>query len=82
MVMTDRGLQKPGRLNILYTPVTDSGDYYPLENLLKAQYVVVATPFQHHLRTEEQDVVKVGVDIFAQNWEFARDFTRLSEQFS
>lgn len=80
--MTDFTLQKQQRLNILFSPNTDSGDFYPLEHLLQAQYVVVATPFQHHLRVEEQDVVKVGVVAFTENWEIAQDFTRLPVQFT
>jgi len=82
IIAADSTLQKPGRLNILYSPITDSGDYYPLETLLRAQYVVVATPFQRHLRAQEQDVVKVVVDAFAENWEFSKDFTRLPVQFT
>ena len=70
-------------LNIPYTPEVDSRDFYPqaLERLLEAQYVLVATPFQHHLRAEEQDVVKVVFVAFTENWEIAQDFTPLPEQF-
>ena len=74
--------QQDKKLNILMSPDIDSRDFYPLHLLLQAQYVVIATPFQYHLwRPEEQDVVKVVVDGFAQNWEFAQDFTRLPVQF-
>jgi len=69
-------------LNLLHwVPFVDSRDYYPLEKLLQSQYVVVATPFQYHLHPEEQDVVKVVVDVFTENWRFAHDFTCLPEQF-
>jgi hypothetical protein len=69
-------------LNLLHwVPFVDSRDYYPLEKLLQSQYVVVATPFQYHMRPEEQDVVKVVVDAFTENWRFAHDFTCLPEQF-
>ncbi|OKH21604.1 hypothetical protein NIES593_15425 [Hydrococcus rivularis NIES-593] len=66
---------------VIDTPDVDSRDYYPLSSLLEAQYVIVATPFQHHLPPEEQDVVKVVVDAFTENWELIRDFQRLPKQF-
>lgn len=69
-------------LTILWIPFADSRDYYPLEKLLESQYVVIATPFQFHMRPEEQDVLKVVLDAFAENWECAQDFTRLPVQFS
>ncbi len=68
-------------LNILSTPHIDSRDYYPLEGLLRADYVVIAQPFQYHRSAREQDVVKVVVDAFTENWEIAKDFTRLSTHF-
>jgi hypothetical protein len=74
--------QPQHKLNILPSPDIDSRDYYPLEQLLQAQYLVVATPFQHHLRPEEQKVVKVVVDAFNNNWKIAQDFIRLPVQFS
>ena len=66
---------------IQWVPFADSRDPYPLEQLLKSDLVVIATPFQFHLRPEEHDVLKVVVDAFTQNWEFAQDFTHLPEQF-
>lgn len=70
------------KLEILAVPDIDTRDIYPLEGLLKAQYVVVATPLQYNVRPEEQEVVKVVVDAFNQNWEIAQDFTRLPVQFA
>jgi hypothetical protein len=69
-------------LEILDTPDIDSRDYYPLDSLLKAQYVVIATPFQYHLPPQEQDVVKVVVDAFTESWNFSQDFRQLPEQFN
>jgi len=76
------------RLNILSIPQVDSRDYYPLNPLLQAQYVVIPTPFQHILptdeqvlRTGEQDVVRVVFDAFNQNWEIAQDFKQLPVEF-
>ena len=76
------------KLNTIGRPQIDSRDTYPLPELLQSQYAVVATPFQQVLptdeqvlRSHEQDVVKVVYDAFTQNWEIARDFQLLPEQF-
>lgn len=76
------------KLNTLGRPLIDSRDTYPLPELLISEYVVVATPFQQVLlsdeqvlRSHEQDVVKVVYDAFTQNWEISRDFQLLPEQF-
>lgn len=82
VIADDRPLPQQEQLNVLPSPTTDSGDFYPLENLFQAQYVVVASPFQHHLRVEEQDVVRVVVDAFSENWEIAQDFTHLPVEFA
>ncbi len=76
------------KLNTIGRPQIDSRDTYPLPELLQSQYAVVAVPFQQVLptdeqvlRSHEQDVVKVVYDAFTQNWEIARDFQLLPEQF-
>ncbi|MBE9165537.1 hypothetical protein [Tychonema sp. LEGE 06208] len=76
------------KLNTIGRPQIDSRDSYPLPELLQAQYVAVATPFQQVLptdeqvlRSHEQDVVKVIYDVFTQNWEISRDFQLLPQQF-
>ena len=76
------------KLNTIGRPQIDSRDTYPLPELLQSQYAVVAVPFQQVLSTDEQvlrsheqDVVKVVYDAFTQNWEIARDFQVLPEQF-
>ncbi|MEG4489202.1 hypothetical protein [Microcoleus sp. D2_18a_B4] len=76
------------KLNTIGRPQIDSRDTYPLPELLQSQYAVVAVPFQEVLpndeqvlRSHEQDVVKVVYDAFTQNWEIARDFQLLPEQF-
>ncbi len=68
-------------LNVIGSPDVDSRDTYPLEGWLQTQFFVVASPFQYHLRPEDQDVVKVGLDAFRENWGFIQDFQRLPEQF-
>jgi hypothetical protein len=74
-------LRPPIQLPVVGTSDIDSRDVYPLYRLLKAHYVVVATPFQHHLAPSEQLVVKVVMDTFDQNWRFAQDFKVLPLQF-
>ena len=76
------------KLNTIGRPQIDSRDTYPLPELLQSQYAVVAVPFQQVLSTDEQvlrsheqDVVKVVYDAFTQNWEIARDFQLLPEEF-
>ncbi|MEG4261997.1 hypothetical protein QUA19_18045 [Microcoleus sp. POL1_C1] len=76
------------KLNTIGRPQIDSRDTYPLPELLQSQYAAVAVPFQQVLpsdeqvlRSQEQDVVKVVYDAFTQNWEIARDFQLLPEQF-
>jgi len=70
-----------GILNVLMTSDIDSRDFYPIQQLLEADYVIVATPFQHAVAPQEADVVKVVVDAFTDNSELAQDFERLPEQF-
>jgi hypothetical protein len=82
-------------LNILTSPEVDSRDFYPLEKLLEAQYVVVPSRLPDYssdptqlaavgewLPNKEYGVVNVVFDAFTQNWEFARDFKRLPIQFN
>jgi hypothetical protein len=70
------------KLNILQAPAIDSRDPLPLEFLLKSQYVIIVNPFQHHLEANRQLVVKVVLDIFNGQREFAQDFTQLPVKFS
>jgi hypothetical protein len=71
-----------GKLNIIETSDVDARDVYPLERLLQSQYVLITVPFQHHLLPEEQDVVKVVVDLFADYTEFSQDFEKLPRIFT
>jgi hypothetical protein len=60
----------------------DSRDFYPLNGLLQAHYVVVALPYQYHVDPKEQTVVKVVVNAFRENWIIAQDFTPLPQTFA
>jgi hypothetical protein len=81
LINAERSLygKKSSILNILNSPQVDSRDFYPLEMLLKAKYVLVVEPFQYHLNPSEQDVVKSVFDLFTKNLEIAKDFTPISQ---
>ena len=83
LARADRGDRKPGQpvLSFLEPPQVDSRDWYPIEELLKARFVVITTPFQRHLPPSEQDVVRVVDAVFTEGWELASDFRRLPQRF-
>jgi hypothetical protein len=62
------------KIRFLYSPHIDSRDTYPLEQLLQARFVVIATPLQTHLHAKEQKVVDAVLSAFQQNWIIAQDF--------
>jgi hypothetical protein len=83
-----------GNLLLLGVPQVDSQDFYPLERLLQAEYVVIPHPLPNFdsnftqvpvvgewLPLKEHDVVTVVVDAFRQNWTIAKDFQLLPIQF-
>lgn len=86
---------KRRKLNILPVPQVDSRDAYPLEMLLKADYVVVPNPLPDYpdkpskvpavgewVPNRELKVVQAVSEAFTNNWEFAQDFQRLPVQFN
>lgn len=81
-------------LLLLGAPQVDSQDFYPVERLLQAEYVVIPQPLPNFngdftkvtavgewLPLKEHDVVTVVSDAFRQNWAVARDFQLLPIQF-
>ena len=81
-------------LLLLGVPQVDSQDFYPLERLLQAEYVVIPQPLPNFdsnftqvpvvgewLPLKEHDVVTVVVDAFRQNWAIAKDFQLLPVRF-
>ena len=83
LIKAEQAIFSEQQHSILFTPQIDSRDFYPLEMLLKAEYVILSTPVQYHLSNpEEQKVVKVVSQAFTEKWEISEDFTRLPEQFS
>jgi hypothetical protein len=70
------------KIRFLAAPQVDSLKVSPLPDFMAAQYVVVAKPFQSHLRPEDQKVVRVLLEAFEQHWPIAEDFTLMSERFT
>ncbi len=68
-------------LNFLSLQDVDSRDSYPLKEFLQADYIAVATPFQYNIRPEDQDVVRLVGQVFAENWQIAQDFKPLPETY-
>jgi len=71
------------RLSVFASPQIDSRDYYPLECLLFAKYVVVAHPFQRqvYIPVDQQKVCRVGYDALVEKWEIAGDFEPMPKTF-
>ncbi|MBP0002963.1 MAG: hypothetical protein J7642_04440 [Cyanobacteria bacterium SBC] len=75
------------RLNFLPVPILD-GNISPVDTLLLADWVVLATPLQviqpgdeQIVRSNSQNVVKVMFEAFSENWEITRDFQKIPESF-
>lgn len=68
-------------LNIIRTSDIDSRDFYPINGLLDASYVIVTDPMQYHINPKEQKVIRVVGDIFRNSLLIANDFKRIDEKF-
>lgn len=66
---------------LLLTPDVDSRDWLPLHELLQADFIAITVPFIPHLPAREQDIVRVVMQAFVEDWPFSRDFKQV-EQFS
>jgi hypothetical protein len=62
-------------------PIVDKRDGFPKE-LLKARFVMVASPAQYHLRPSDEQVVGIPAESFLQGTGIGRAFERLPESFS
>jgi len=60
----------------------DTVQPYSLRDMLAADWIVVANPFQHHLRAEDQGVVLSIHDAMLKPTAFAADFQRVSTGFN
>jgi hypothetical protein len=70
------------RLKVLHPPEVDTRDYYPIEDMLLAEYFLISTPLVHHIPINDQGIIKAVYDAFSQEWEFSKDFSPLPEKFS
>jgi hypothetical protein len=77
----DLSMHHKKTLNFLPVGDIDTRDDYPIQSLLQADYLVIGNPFQHNIRPEDQEIVKIVSDIFDQNWQFSKDFKKLPNQF-
>jgi hypothetical protein len=77
-----RELQWGSRLYVPHTPHVDSRDDNPTGALLRAHYVVVATPVQYHLDPDEQRSVRAAVEAFTTSWPLADDFEILPGSYT
>jgi len=66
--------RKNRQLNILGILHADSYKHIPIKELLKAEWVVVPSPFQWHMRPDVQQCVQVLHDAFIDSWEISKDF--------
>ncbi len=69
------------KLQMAEVPDVDSSHWYPAENLLDADYVIVVDPMSLYLPPEKQMSVRLPADA-VKNWEISTDFTLLPEVFS
>jgi hypothetical protein len=70
------------KMNVVHwVPFVDSYDNYPLGELQKAEYIIVTTPFQHHLPIDQQKVIHVVVKCFEEGWPFSKDFQLVPKSF-
>jgi hypothetical protein len=81
LVAAERQIYQKSQLKVLRTSNIDSRDVYPLNALMKAHFVIVASPVQYHLKPDEQKVVRVVVDTFKEQEFFSKDFKLLPIEF-
>lgn len=77
----EKHFYKNKTLNIIRTSDIDSRDFYPINGLLDASYVVVTNPIQYHINPKEQKVITVVGEIFRDNLLIANDFEKVNEKF-
>jgi hypothetical protein len=77
----EKNLYKHQTLNILRTSDIDSRDFYPLNGLLSAHYVVTTDPIQYHINPDRQKVITLIGEIFRQKQLISNDFEEVREKF-
>lgn len=67
-------------LNLRKAALTDSDGFYPIRELLEAEFVVITEPFLAW-HEGEQDAIKTAFAAFTEPWEIAQDFRLLPQTF-
>ncbi len=73
--------RKNRRLKVMGILHADSYKHVPIQEILKAEWVIVPTPFQWHIRPDVQQCVEVLHDVFINKWEISSDFEMLPEHY-
>lgn len=68
-------------LKLVEPPMLDSRDALAVEGLLTTDYVVLARPFLPMYRPQDSRDLLCVLECFENNWQFAKDFEELPEQF-
>ncbi|WAL58450.1 hypothetical protein [Thermocoleostomius sinensis] len=67
-------------LNLRSAALTDSNGFYPIQELLEAEFVVVTDPFLAW-HEGKQDAIQTAFAAFTEPWEIAEDFQLLPQAF-
>lgn len=68
-------------LKLFNQPYADSSESYPLERMLNAEYILMATPVFYLYSKPGEYLADVFVDVFKGNWPFSRDFQILPQEY-
>lgn len=69
------------QMTIMNGSHADTVQPYSLRDMIAADWIVVASPFQHHLRVEDQGVVLAIYEAMQGTSTFAKDFQQLDTSF-
>ena len=73
--------RKNRRLNILGILHADSYKQIPIKAITVAEWAIVPTPFQWHIRPDVQQCIQVLHDAFMDHWEISQDFEMLPQEY-
>ena len=73
--------RKNRRLNILGVLHADSYKQIPIKAIMVAEWAIVPTPFQWHIRPDVQQCIQVLHDAFIYHWEISQDFEMLPQEY-
>jgi len=73
--------RKKRKLPVMGILHADSYKHIPIKEILNADWVVVPSPFQWHMRPDVQQCVEVLHDAFEKKWSISYDFEQLPETY-